>query len=66
MTIQIIDKYSDKYKVYKTIVSASDELEIQHLMYLAKQEFDRVTRQAELFVSENDTVIDQAYSYIRE
>jgi transposase len=62
LSIQIIDKSSGKYKVYKTIGTASDELEIQHLMHLAKQELDRVTRQAELFVSENDTIIDHAYS----
>jgi transposase len=62
LSIQIIDKSSGKYKVYKTIGSASDELEIQHLMHLAKQELDRVTRQGELFVSENDAIIDQAYS----
>jgi len=61
-SIQIIDKSSGKYKVFKTIGCASSELEVQCLMQLAKQELEIISRQPELFISENDTTIDQAYS----
>ncbi len=61
-SVQIIDKSSGKYKVFKTIGSASSESEVQLLLQLAKQELDKIRRQPELFISESDAVIEQAYS----
>lgn len=61
-SVQIIDKSSGKYKVFKTIGSASSESEVQVLLQLAKQELDKIRRQPEIFISESDAVIEQAYS----
>jgi hypothetical protein len=50
-SVQIIVKSSGKYKVFKTIGSASSESEVQNLLLLAKQELDRIARQPALFGS---------------
>lgn len=59
-SVQIITKTRGKYKVVKTIGSSKSEQEIQKLWYLGKQEIERLTAQSKLFISEQDTVVEQA------
>ena len=61
VSIQVISKERRKYKVVKTIGSSSNEQEIQKLVFLGKQEIERLNAQPKLFVSESDTVIDQLF-----
>jgi len=61
ISVQIISKERGKYKVVKTIGSSHNEQEIQKLIFLAKQEIERLSTQPELFVSENDTMIEQVF-----
>lgn len=60
-SIQIISKERGKYKVLKTIGSSNNEQEIQKLVFLAKQEIERLNAQPKLFISESDTVIEQVF-----
>lgn len=60
-SIQIISKERGKYKVVKTIGSSNNEQEIQKLVFLAKQEMERLNAQPKLFVSESDTVVEQVF-----
>jgi transposase len=46
ISVQVIDKSSGRYVVYKTIGSSSDTNEIIHLVELAKREIEFATRQA--------------------
>jgi transposase len=62
VSVQIISKSTGKYKVLKTIGSSSDEQEVQKLVYLAKQEIERISQQPELFISEGDTIVEQVFS----
>ena len=62
VSVQIISKSSGKYKVVKTVGSSSNEQEILRLTYLGKQEIERISCQPKLFVSENDTIVDQVFS----
>lgn len=63
-SIQIISKSSGKYKVLKTIGFGKNEQEVQKLVYLAKQEIERLSYQPKLFISENDTVVEQVFSVL--
>jgi transposase len=62
VSVQIISKSTGKYKVLKTIGSSWDEQEVQKLVYLAKQEIERISQQPELFISESDTIVEQVFS----
>lgn len=61
-SIQIISKIYGKYKVRKTIGCATTWQEIQKLIYLAKQEIEKIVGQPKLFVSENDAMVEQMVS----
>ena len=61
VSVQLISKYSGKYKVVKTIGSSRSEQEIEKLYFLGKQEIERISIQPKLFVSENDTIIEQVF-----
>jgi len=61
-SIQIISKSSGKYKVVKTVGCAHTEQEATKLTFLAKQEIERLTTQQGLFVSEQDTVVEQVFT----
>jgi transposase len=63
-SIQIISKSSGKYKVYKSIGCATTQQEIENLIHFAKQELELLSCQPKLFISENDAVIEQAYSVL--
>jgi transposase len=58
-SFQIISKSSGKYKVVKTIGCAHTEQESVRLTFLTKQEIERLTVQQKLFISEQDTVVEQ-------
>lgn len=62
ISVQIISKSSGKYKVVKTIGSSFNEQEVQRLIYLAKQEIERLSDQPKLFVSESDMIVEQVFS----
>ena len=62
VSVQIISKSTGKYKVLKTIGSSSDGQEVQKLVYLAKQEIERISQQPGLFISESDTIVEQVFS----
>lgn len=62
ISIQIILKASGKYRVVKTIGSGRSEQKIEKLWLLGEQELNRMQGQSELFVSSNDTLIDQMFS----
>jgi transposase len=59
ISFQIISKSSGKYKVVKTVGCAHTEQEVVKLSFLAKQEIERLTSQQKLFISEQDTVVEQ-------
>ena len=59
-SVQIISKTHGKYKVVKPIGSGRSDQEIQKLLYLGKQEIDRMSPQSKIFISELDTVVEQA------
>lgn len=59
ISYQIISKSSGRYKVIKTVGCAHTEQEAVKLTFLAKQEIERLTAQQKLFISEQDTVVEQ-------
>ena len=61
-SVQLITKASGKYRVVKTIGCGHSEQDLQKLFYLAKQELERISSQGKLFISENDTVVEQVFS----
>jgi transposase len=58
-SVQIISKAHGKYKVVQTIGSGHTEQEIQKIWYLGKQEIERLSAQSRIFISEQDTVVEQ-------
>jgi transposase len=57
-SVQIISKARGKYQVVKTIGSASSEQELQKLLYMGRQELERLSSQPEFFVSESDSIVE--------
>ena len=57
-SVQVISKFYGKYKVYKTIGSATTQQKIDELVLLAKQEIKNAENQQELFSSESDDKAD--------
>lgn len=64
-SIQVIQKINGRYKVVKTIGSATTWQEIEKLELLAKQEIDQLSgNQHKLFGFENDALIEQAFAVL--
>jgi hypothetical protein len=61
ISVQVISKERGKYKLIKTIGSSNNEQEIQKLVFLARQEIERLNSQSKLFVSENDSFVEQVF-----
>jgi len=61
ISVQIISKDKGCYKVIKTIGSATILQDIERLEQLARQEIKNLTKQQELFVSENDKLVEEAF-----
>lgn len=64
VSVQIIQKYSGKYKVVKSIGSATTQQSIEKLINLAKQEIESLTCQPKLFGFETDEAIEKAFSFL--
>lgn len=62
ISVQIISKTGGKYKVVKTIGCANNEQEVQKLIFIGKQEVERLSLQPKLFISETDTIVDEIFS----
>jgi transposase len=60
-SIQIVSKERGKYRVVKTIGSCNNEQEMQKLVFLGRQEMERLSTQSKLFVSEKDTIVEQMF-----
>ena len=63
-SVQVIQKINGRYKVVKTIGSATTQQEIEKLVNLAKQETERLFGQPKLFTSQSDEAIEQAFSVL--
>lgn len=61
-SVQIISKSRGKSKVIKTIGCSDNEQELQKLYFLGRQEIERLSCQPKLFISENDTIVEQVFS----
>jgi len=59
ISVQIISKAHGKYKVVKTIGTGTTEQQIQKLWLLGKQEIERHSAQSKIFISEQDTIVEQ-------
>jgi transposase len=64
VSIQIISKARGRYKVVKTIGSATGRREIERLKQLARQEIENIERQPPLFVPNQDEQIEKAFSLL--
>ena len=64
VSIQIISKANNKYKVVKTVGYAITRQDIQSLKIIAKQEIERIEQQPSLFSSEKDIQIEEAFSVL--
>jgi transposase len=62
VSIQIVDKSRGRYKVLKTIGSATIRQEIDDLLLRARQEVERLSLPGSLFRSKEDTVIENVIS----
>ena len=62
LSVQVIQKIHGKYKVVKTIGSATTRQEVENLVDQARQEIEILTRQSKLFISEGDAAIEQAFA----
>ena len=58
VSVQIIAKTNGRYKVIKTIGSASTDQQVAALVFLGKQELSKIQAQHGLFIFENDTLIE--------
>ena len=64
ISIQIVSKPRGKYKVLKTIGTGRSSDEIEGLLYEGRQEIDSLSKQAKLFSSEKDNLIEEAFSVL--
>jgi hypothetical protein len=63
-SILVIQKLYGRYKVVKTIGSATTQQEIENLVNLAHQEIEMLSAQPKLFVSQSDAAIEQAFAVL--
>lgn len=62
VSVQIISKARGRYKVIKSMGSATTRQEIDRLIQMAKQEIDRLSKPHSLFSSEDDNLIEKVIS----
>ena len=62
ISVQIISKERGRYKVMKTVGCATQCPEIDRLKIVARQEIKRMQAQPELFKSEHDELIEEAFA----
>jgi transposase len=58
-SIQVISKFHGKYKVHKSLGSATTQQKIDELILQAKQEIKNAEQQRELFISQSDALADE-------
>jgi len=63
-SVQVIQKLNGRYKVVKTLGSATTQQEIEKLVNLARQEIETLCGQPKLFVSHSDEAIEHAFSVL--
>jgi transposase len=63
-SVQVIQKINGRYKVVKTLGSATTQQKIENLVDLARQEIDRLSAQPKLFISESDSAVEQAFAIL--
>jgi transposase len=61
VSIQIISKSRGKYKVVKTLGSATTQQEIERLTQLAEQEIERLSEPLSLFSSQDDILVEKVF-----
>ena len=61
-SVQIISKERGRYKVIKSMGSATTRQEIDKLLNLANQEIDKLSKQSSLFLSEKDDIVEQVFA----
>ena len=59
VSVQIISKAHGKYGVIKTIGSGRTEQQVQRLWLIGQQEMESLSAQSKIFVSEEDTLVEQ-------
>ena len=62
VSVQVISKTRGRYKVVKSMGSATTRQEIDRLVQLAKQEINRLSKAQSLFSSEDDNLIETVIS----
>ena len=62
LSVQIISKAGGKYKVIKSIGCGKTEQEVQKLLFIAREELERMKGQTKLFVSQKDTSIEAVFA----
>ena len=65
ISIQIISKTRGRYKVVKSLGSATTRQEIGRLTRLAEQEIERLSEPLPLFSSANDVLVEQVIELLR-
>jgi len=63
-SVQVIQKLNGRYKVVKTVGSATTRQEIEKLVDLARQEIERLCGQPKLFISPSDEAIERAFAVL--
>ena len=63
-SVQVIQKVNGKYKVLKTIGCATTWQEVEILEQTARKEIERISGQPELFITEEDLVIEKLIASI--
>jgi transposase len=61
VSIQIISKARGRYKVVKTLGSATTRQKIERLTRLAEQEIERLSEPLSLFFSQDDILVDKVF-----
>ncbi|MBW7848826.1 MAG: IS1634 family transposase [Bacteroidales bacterium] len=64
VSIQIVSKAKGRYRVVKSLGSATTRQEIEKLKQAARQEIKQIEHQPSLFLSEQDEQIEQAFSQL--
>lgn len=64
-SIQIISKSRGRYKVVKSMGSATTRQEIDKLISLAEKEVENLTKPGKLFVSEKDKAVEEAFAVLQ-
>lgn len=64
ISVKVISKSSGKYKAVKTIGNNYNEQKIQELIYLGKQELEKLSKGSKLLIPKGNSIIKQVLSNI--